>query len=92
MGTIRSTSRCFDHRMAIGTHCEAPTAAFNLKNGGSRQTDPSLGDYDRDGKTDLAVFRESEGIWYIVQSASNSTTAIRFGQVGDIPIPSAYVR
>lgn len=49
------------------------------------------GDYDRDGKQDLAVFRPSEGKWYILGSAAG-LFEVRFGQSGDTPVPSAFVR
>ncbi|MDQ3798634.1 MAG: hypothetical protein M3384_04230 [Acidobacteriota bacterium] len=47
-------------------------------------------DYDGDRKTDLAVFRQSDGNWYILKSTNNSIATIRFGQSGDTPVPSDY--
>jgi hypothetical protein len=29
------------------------------------------GDYDRDGRMDVAVFRKTDGVWYILQSSDN---------------------
>ncbi|HEX8370634.1 MAG TPA: FG-GAP-like repeat-containing protein [Pyrinomonadaceae bacterium] len=47
-------------------------------------------DVDGDGKSDIAVFRPSEGNWYILQSADNSFRAIHFGQDGDTLAPADY--
>jgi hypothetical protein len=45
-------------------------------------------DYDGDGRTDHAVFRN--GIWYIWQSASSSLRALQFGVSEDVPVPGDF--
>jgi hypothetical protein len=42
-------------------------------------------DFDGDGATDMSVFRPSNGVWYILNSGSNTYTAAQFGANGDIP-------
>ena len=43
------------------------------------------GDYDGDGKTDVAVYRD--GNWHIVRSADGAVTIDRMGRVTqDIPL------
>jgi hypothetical protein len=50
---------------------------------------PVAADYDGDGKTDVAVWRFNEGIWYILPS-SGGALFIQHGLPGDIPVPADY--
>ncbi|MCS6873395.1 MAG: PQQ-dependent sugar dehydrogenase [Pyrinomonadaceae bacterium] len=47
-------------------------------------------DFDGDARTDTAVFRPSEGVWYILNSSNNSFRAVQFGADGDIPTPEDF--
>lgn len=50
----------------------------------------STADFDGDGRSDISVFRPSDGTWYILQSASNTFRAQPFGTDGDKIVPGDY--
>lgn len=49
----------------------------------------SRADFDGDGRTDISVFRNNEGNWYINRS-SGSFAEQKWGLENDIPIPGDY--
>ncbi|HSK72086.1 MAG TPA: FG-GAP-like repeat-containing protein [Pyrinomonadaceae bacterium] len=61
---------------------------FNIFQFGMNGDKPVPADYDGDGKTDAAVYRE--GVWYRLKSSNQTFDAIGFGLRTDIPAPADF--
>jgi hypothetical protein len=67
----------------------APGALLSYSWGASATDLLTQNDYDGDGKTDVAVWRDTNGTFYIRKSSDNQIQGINWGSSGDFPI-AAY--
>jgi hypothetical protein len=79
------------HFRAVATSAGGTTTGADATFTTSR-CNPSNGDLDADGKTDLGVYRTSTGTWHVLRSSSNYTTALtqQWGASTDLPVPGDY--
>ncbi len=50
---------------------------------------PTLFDYDGDGRADISVRRPSDNVWYL-RNSSTGFTGFQWGVAGDLPAPADY--
>ena len=60
---------------AFGGFCRVRDNSVKVTQWGIAEDKPQAGDFDGDGKDDLAVFRPSTGVWYILRSSDDGFVA-----------------
>lgn len=68
----------------------APYSRFTATQFGTAQDIAAAEDYDGDGKTDIAVWRPSSNVWYVLCSSNNQLYAKDFGSAGAKPQPADF--
>ncbi|WP_117212318.1 VCBS repeat domain-containing M23 family metallopeptidase [Allorhizocola rhizosphaerae] len=68
----------------------SPTPTPSAEGGHDAPKRSVAGDRDGDGKTDLVLFRPSEGKWYITASGGAPDEVLSFGRDTDRPVPGDY--
>ena len=68
---------------------QGQVGAYGVGWGGSGFT-PVPGDYDGDGKTDLAIYDSGTGAWWIIPSSGDAAYGVGWGGSGFTPVPGDY--
>jgi len=78
-------------RDGVVTFCSGRTITVHQA-GRSPRANAVAADFDGDGRSDIAVFRPSDGTWWILGSASNYTQffVTQMGSAGTFPMPGDY--
>ena len=90
----RPTRRCTGRRPGRGTSGRRAARRRGAWCSARRATSRSPGDFDGDGRRDIAVYRPASGTWFWLKSSSNFTAYDYRGwgvqAQGDVPAPGDY--
>lgn len=83
IGSYQLSAVAYDNLNATGSN--AVQITVNPRGAGSM-----IADFDGDGKTDISVWRPTDGNWHILKSMDAAPTTQNWGLNGDKPVPGDY--